>query len=160
MGSGDGGVRGRENRGREGAGGGSGKERKVPNSKRREVGRKCATMLNISRLKRAKGRKPRKKGLELRKQGTGCTTLFPFPHGSLRVLSKSLLVHALGSKKSSQECLIWGKNVKFNFGKLSPAIFGFHLKFIWETLWPPKIKALQSRSTSKYCAVHICYPAR
>lgn len=79
---------------------------------------------------------------------------------ALRVLSKSLLVHALGSKKSSQECLIWGKNVKFNFGKLSPAIFGFHLKFIWETLWPPKIKALPSRSTSKYCAVHICYPAR
>jgi len=57
--------------------------------------------------------------------GTGCTTLFPFPHGSLRVLSKSLLVHALGWKKSSQECLICGKNVKFNFGKLSPAVVSF-----------------------------------
>ena len=50
---GQGGVGGRENTGREGAGGGSGKERKVPNSKRREVRRKCAKMLNISRLKRA-----------------------------------------------------------------------------------------------------------
>ena len=101
------------------------KERKVPNSKKREVGRKCATMLNISQSKRAKGRKPGKMGLELRKQGTGCTTLFPFPHGSLRVLSKSLLVHALGSKKSPQECLICGMNVKFNFGKLSPAVVSF-----------------------------------
>ena len=75
MGSGDRGVGGREDRGREGAGGGSGKERKVQNCKRREVGRKCATMLNISQSKRAKGGKPRKKRLEVRKQGTGCTTL-------------------------------------------------------------------------------------
>ena len=48
--------------------------------------------------------------------------LCPFPHGFLRVLSKSLLVHALGSKKSQQECLMCVKNVKFNFGKLRPAV--------------------------------------
>ena len=66
-----------------------------------ELGRKFATMLNISQSKRAKGRKPREMGQESRKQGTGRTPpLCHFPHGFLRVLSKSLLVHALGSKKS------------------------------------------------------------
>lgn len=58
------GVGDRENKGREGAGGGRGKERKAPNCKRREVGRKCGTMLNIPQSKRAKGRKPRKMGRE------------------------------------------------------------------------------------------------
>ena len=74
MGSGDRGVGGWENRGRDGAGGGNSQKEEVG-----ELGRKFATMLNVSQSKRAKGRKPRKMGQESRKQGTGRTPTVPLP---------------------------------------------------------------------------------
>lgn len=71
MGSGDRGVGGRENRGRDGAGGGSGKEREVGILKR----------------------KPRKMGRESRKQGTGRTPSVPLPSR----FSKSVIQVTLSS---------------------------------------------------------------
>ena len=87
----------------------------------RELGRKFATMLNVSQSKRAKGRKPRKMGRESRKQGTGRTPSVPLPSR----FSKSVIQVTLSSctrLKEEQECLMCGKNVKFNFGKLRPAV--------------------------------------
>ena len=58
-----------------------------------ELGRKFATMLNVSQSKRAKGRKPRKMGRESRKQGTGRTPSVPLPSR----FSKSVIQVTLSS---------------------------------------------------------------
>ena len=59
-----------------------------------ELGRKFATMLNISQSKRAKGRtRPRKMGWETRKQGTGRTPSVPLPSR----FSKSVIQVTLSS---------------------------------------------------------------
>lgn len=162
-------------RAREVGAGKSGRRRIVKGGKWGENAQQCLIFRNRKGLK---GESQEKWGGSRENKAREVLPPFPFPHGSLRVLSKSLLVHSQAWKKSLQDCLICGKNGKFNFGKLRPAvvweislkcqpspphitraIFGFYLEFIWETLWPPKIKALPSRSTSKYCAVHIYYPA-
>ena len=88
MGSGDRGVGGREIRGRDAAGGGNSQKEEVG-----ELGRKFATMLNISQSKRAKGRKSRKMGRESRKQGTGRTPSVPLPSR----FSKSVIQVTLSS---------------------------------------------------------------
>ena len=58
-----------------------------------ELGRKFATMLNVSQSKRAEGRKPRKMGRESRKQGTGRTPSVPLPSR----FSKSVIQVTLSS---------------------------------------------------------------
>lgn len=73
---------------RERAGGGNSQKEEVG-----ELGRKFATMLNISQSKRAKGRKSRKMGRESRKQGTGRTPSVPLPSR----FSKSVIQVTLSS---------------------------------------------------------------
>lgn len=103
MGSGDRGVGGREIRGRDAAGGGSGKERGVGILKRRkwenygENSQQC--LISRSQKGLREGSQEKWDGRRENKV-RDVLPLFPFPHGFLRVLSKSLLVHALGSKKS------------------------------------------------------------
>lgn len=87
---------------RERAGGGNSQKGEV-----RELGRKFATMLNISQSKRAKGRKPRKMARESRKQGTGCTPPVPLPSR----FSKSVIQVTLSSCTRLEEKLARMLNV-------------------------------------------------